>query len=242
MAFRELEHSQKLSSIGRLAAGVAHEINNPLAIINQKAGLMKDLIETASNFKEKQKFIELTDAILKSTERCSTITHRLLGFARRMDVEYEDLSLNDVMQEVISFLEKEAIHRNIKIELHLDENLPRVSSDRGQLQQVFLNILSNAFAALSDNGNINIRTWDEDTETVGVSIQDDGCGMSEKDLENIFEPFFTTKKGYGTGLGLPITYGIIKKMSGTIIVESKLGKGSTFTIYLPKIPNKILGV
>jgi len=127
-------------------------------------------------------------------------------------------------------------------ELHLDENLPRVSSDRGQLQQVFLNILSNAFAALSDNGNINIRTWDEDTETVGVSIQDDGCGMSEKDLENIFEPFFTTKKGYGTGLGLPITYGIIKKMSGSIIVESKLGKGSTFTIYLPKIPNKILGV
>ena len=242
LAFRELEHSQKLSSIGRLAAGVAHEINNPLAIINQKAGLMKDLIETASNFKEKQRFIELTDAILKSTERCSTITHRLLGFARRMDVEYEDLSLNDVMQEVISFLEKEAIHRNIKIELHLDENLPRVSSDRGQLQQVFLNILSNAFAALSDNGNINIRTWDEDTETVGVSIQDDGCGMSEKDLENIFEPFFTTKKGYGTGLGLPITYGIIKKMSGTIIVESKLGKGSTFTIYLPKIPNKILGV
>lgn len=242
LAFRELEHSQKLSSIGRLAAGVAHEINNPLAIISQKAGLMKDLIETASNFKEKQKFIELTDAILKSTERCSTITHRLLGFARRMDVEHEDLSLNDVMQEVISFLEKEAMHRNIKIELHLDENLPRVSSDRGQLQQVFLNILSNAFAAVSDNGNISIRTWDEDTETVGVSIQDDGCGMSEKDLENIFEPFFTTKKGYGTGLGLPITYGIIKKMSGSIIVESKLGKGSTFTIYLPKIPNKILGV
>ena len=242
LAFRELEHSQKLSSIGRLAAGVAHEINNPLAIISQKAGLMKDLIETASNFKEKQKFIELTDAILKSTERCRTITHRLLGFARRMDVEHEDLSLNDVMQEVISFLEKEAMHRNIKIELHLDENLPRVSSDRGQLQQVFLNILSNAFAAVSDNGNISIRTWDEDTETVGVSIQDDGCGMSEKDLENIFEPFFTTKKGYGTGLGLPITYGIIKKMSGTIIVESKLGKGSTFTIYLPKIPNKILGV
>jgi len=242
LAFRELEHSQKLSSIGRLAAGVAHEINNPLAIISQKSGLMKDLIETASNFKEKQKFIELTDAILKSTERCSTITHRLLGFARRMDVEYEDLSLNDVMQEVISFLEKEAMHRNIKIELHLDENLPRVSSDRGQLQQVFLNILSNAFAALSDHGNITIRTWDEDKETVGVSIQDDGCGMSEKDLENIFEPFFTTKKGYGTGLGLPITYGIIKKMSGSIIVESKLGKGSTFTIYLPKIPNKILGV
>ena len=242
LAFRELEHSQKLSSIGRLAAGVAHEINNPLAIISQKAGLLKDLIESASDFKEKTKFIELTDAILKSTDRCSTVTHRLLGFARRMDIEYEDLGLNDVLQEVISFLEKEAMHRNIKIELHLDEELPRVSSDRGQLQQVFLNILSNAFAAVSDNGNITIRTWDENTEKVGVSIQDDGCGMSEKDLENIFEPFFTTKKGYGTGLGLPITYGIIKKMGGSIKVESKLGEGSTFTIYLLKIHKKVLDV
>ena len=146
-----------------------------------------------------------------------------------------------LLQEVISFLEKEAIHRNIKIELQLDENLPRVSSDRGQLQQVFLNILSNAFAAVADNGNIIIRTWDEDYEKVGVSIQDDGCGMSEKDLENIFEPFFTTKKGYGTGLGLPITYGIIKKMGGSIKVESKQGKGSTFTIYLIKIRKESAG-
>lgn len=242
LAFRELEHSQKLSSIGRLAAGVAHEINNPLAIISQKAGLMKDIIEGGSDFKEKIKIIDLTDAILKSTDRCSTITHRLLGFARRMEIEYEDLGLNDVMREVISFLEKEAIHRSIKIELYLDENLPRISSDRGQLQQVFLNILSNAFAAVDDNGKIIIRTWDVDSDKVGVSIQDDGCGMSEKDLENIFEPFFTTKKGYGTGLGLPITYGIIKKMGGSIKVESKESKGSTFTIYLPKLPKKVMDV
>ena len=242
LAFRELEHSQKLSSIGRLAAGVAHEINNPLAIISQKAGLMKDIIDGGLDFKEKLKIFDLTDAILKSVDRCSTITHRLLGFARRMEIEYEDLGLNDVMREVISFLEKEAIHRNIKFELQLDENLPRISSDRGQLQQVFLNILSNAFAAVDDNGKIIIRTWDEDSDKVGVSIQDDGCGMSEKDLENIFEPFFTTKKGYGTGLGLPITYGIIKKIGGSIKVESKESKGSTFTIYLPKIAKKVKDV
>jgi len=239
LAFRELEHSQKLSSIGRLAAGVAHEINNPLAIINQKAGLMKDLIEHSKDFNEKAKFFELTEAIIKSTDRCSTVTHRLLGFARRMEIEYTDLSVNDVLQEVISFLEKEALHRNIKIDLSLDENLPRVSSDRGQLQQVFLNILSNAFAAVTDNGNIIIHTWDDDDETIGISIEDDGCGMSEKDLENIFEPFFTTKKGYGTGLGLPITYGIIKKMGGSIKVQSKLNEGSTFTIYLSKVPKKV---
>jgi len=242
LAFRELEHSQKLSSIGRLAAGVAHEINNPLAIISQKAGFMKDLITSGSDFKEKPKFIELTDSILKSTDRCSTITHRLLGFARRMEIEYEDLDLNDVLKEVISFLEKEALHRNINIDLKLDDNLERISSDRGQLQQVFLNILSNAFAAVEDNGNILIQTKDEDDEKVGVYIKDDGCGMSEKDLENIFEPFFTTKKGYGTGLGLPITYGIIKKMGGSIKVESQLGKGSTFMIFLPKFRKKMLEV
>ncbi len=240
LAFRELEHSQKLSSIGRLAAGVAHEINNPLAIISQKAGLMKDIIDIGSDFKEKPKIIELTNSILQSVDRCSTITHRLLGFARRMEVEYEELTLNEVLHEVIGFLEKEALHRNITVERQFAEDLPLISSDRAQLQQVFLNILANGLAAVEDGGKITIKTWDEDDETQGVSIQDNGCGMSEKDLANIFEPFFTTKKGYGTGLGLPITYGIVKKMGGTINVESKEGEGSTFTILLPKKLNKIL--
>ncbi|NNG26477.1 MAG: two-component sensor histidine kinase [Ignavibacteriaceae bacterium] len=239
LAFRELEHSQKLSSIGRLAAGVAHEINNPLAIICQKAGLMNDLIDVGSEFKEKPKFIELNNSILQSVNRCSTVTHRLLGFARRMEVEYEELDLNEVLQEVIGFLEKEALHRNIKVVIKFDPDLPQISSDRSQLQQVFLNILANGFAAVEDGGIIKIKTWVEDDETEGVSILDNGCGMSKKDLDNIFEPFFTTKKGYGTGLGLPITYGIIKKMGGTINVKSTEGVGSTFTILLPKKLKKI---
>ena len=236
LAFRELEHSQKLSSIGRLAAGVAHEINNPLAIISQKAGFMMDLIKSGSEFKEKPKFIELTDSILKSTDRCSTITHRLLGFARRMEIEYEDLDLNDVLKEVISFLEKEALHRNIKIELELNENLPKVSADRGQIQQAFLNILSNGFAAVEDGGAMKVKTWEEDENSVGISFQDNGCGMSEEEVSHIFEPFFTTKKGYGTGLGLPITYGIIQKLGGQIKVISRKGEESLFTIYLLKQP------
>jgi two-component system NtrC family sensor kinase len=240
LAFRELEHSQKLSSIGRLAAGVAHEINNPLAIINQKAGLMMDLIKGASNFSEKSKFIELTTSILKSVDRCSAITHRLLGFARRMEVEYEELDLNEVVKEVIGFLEKEALHRNIKVELELDMNLARVSADRGQLQQAFLNILTNGFAAVDDGGCVTVRTWNQDEKTAGIFFQDNGCGMSEEDLSHIFEPFFTTKKGYGTGLGLPITYGVIKKMGGSIKVQSKQGEGSIVKIYLLKRPKKIL--
>ncbi|MFC2085030.1 ATP-binding protein [Bacteroidota bacterium] len=236
LAFREIEHSQKLSSIGRLAAGVAHEINNPLAIINQKAGLMNDLISGGIDFPKKTKFIELTDSIIKSVDRCSTITHRLLGFARRMEVEYQELDVNDIIKEVNGFLEKEALHRNIEVELELYEDLPHISADRGQLQQAFLNILSNGFAAVQDGGHITIRTWEQDETTIGIFFQDNGCGMSEEELNHIFEPFFTTKKGYGTGLGLPITYGIIKKMGGTIKAQSEHGEGSIFKIYLPKNP------
>ena len=202
-AFRELEHTQKLSSIGRLAAGVAHEINNPLAIINEKAGLMKDLVAQGTAFHQKEKFLNLTDSILKSVERCKTITHRLLGFARRMEMKVEALDLNEVVLEVLGFLEKETLYRNIETRLHLAEDLPKIPSDRGQLSQVFLNILTNAIASIEGRGYITITTWQENEDTIGISIQDNGCGMSEETLQHIFEPFFTTKYGYGTGLGLP---------------------------------------
>ncbi|MBU3914390.1 two-component sensor histidine kinase, partial [bacterium] len=233
-AFRELENSQKLSSIGRLAAGVAHEINNPMAIINQKAGLMQDLIELDDGFSQKKRFLELTGSILQSVERCKKITHRLLGFARRMEVLYEKLNLNDLIVEVLGFMEKEAQLREVNIELNLAEDLPKISSDVGQLEQVFLNIISNAFAAVKDGGHLKVKTWDEDTENVCVSIEDDGIGMTQETMSHIFEPFFTTKTGYGTGLGLPITYGIIKKLGGTIEVKSEKGVGTTFTVHLKK--------
>jgi len=237
-AFRELEHGQKMSSIGRLAAGVAHEINNPLAIINEKAGLIKDIIEHVEDCNTaREKFLTLTTSIMQSVQRCRTITHRLLGFAKRLDVKFEELSLNDIITEVLGFLEKEALYRNIKIQMNLAPELPKISSDRGQLQQVFLNILNNAFAAVDSGGQVTITSWEENTETMGVSIQDNGCGMSEETLKHIFEPFFTTKKEYGTGLGLPITYGIVKKMGGDFKVQSKEGQGTTFTVFLSRHPN-----
>lgn len=236
-AFRELEHTQKLSSIGRLAAGVAHEINNPMAIIDQKAGLMKDLIELGEDFKEKKRFLRLTDSIISSVDRCKTITHRLLGFARRMEVNFELLDINEVVKEVLGFLEKEALYREILLKLQLAENLPTIQSDKGQLQQVFLNIITNSFAAIEDGGEIIIKSWLFNDETVAVSIEDNGCGMSNETLSQIFEPFFTTKKGSGTGLGLPITYGIIKKLGGDFKVTSELGKGTKFNVYLKhKLP------
>jgi two-component system NtrC family sensor kinase len=240
-AYHEMQYTSKLALIGRLAAGVAHEINNPMAIINEKAGLIKDLLESSENFPEKKKFIALTDSIIQSVDRTKTITHRLLGFARRMDVNIEPLDINELLKEVLGFLEKEAFHRNIKIELQLSDGLSMISSDRGQLQQVFLNILNNAFEAVEDGGVVSIRTWNSDPENIGISIQDNGCGMSEETMRHIFEPFFTTKKRYGTGLGLSITYGIVKRLGGKIEVQSQEGKGTTFTVFLPKEAGKFQG-
>ncbi len=234
LAFRELEHSQKLSSIGQMAAGVAHEINNPLAIINEKAGLMQDVLERTDDFKHKEKFLGLVASIIRSVERARGITYRLLGFARRLETNYEVLDVNEILHEVLGFLEKEAEDRNVDIELDLAQNLPKVHSDQGQLEQVFLNLISNALSAVQDGeGRIHIRSWEINENTLGVSVDDNGCGMTNETLRHIFEPFFTTKKGYGTGLGLSITYGIIKKLGGDIKVASKEGVGSTFTIYLP---------
>ncbi len=235
LALREMEHSHKLSSIGRLAAGVAHEVNNPLAVINEKAGLMKDVIEFTQDFPDKEKFLNLVRAIIQSVERCRAITHRLLGFARRMDVEVQLLDVNDVITETLGFLEKEALYRNIKLNLELAQGLPKIASDRGQLQQIFLNILNNALAATDKGGTISLVSFERDSEMVGVTIQDTGHGMSDETLKHVFEPFFTTKKaGQGTGLGLSITYGIVKRLGGDIEVQSKVGTGTRFTVYLPK--------
>jgi two-component system NtrC family sensor kinase len=222
-----------MASLGRLSAGVAHEINNPLAIINEKAGLMKDLLGLQEDFPGKAKFTSQVDAVLKAVERCRSITHRMLGFARRMDVKIEGLNLNEVIQETSSFLVREAEHRNVGLVLDLDPDLSLIESDRGQLQQVILNILNNALAAIPSQGTISVKTWNQGKEHVGFSVQDNGCGMSDDTLKCIFEPFFTTKRGKGTGLGLSITYGIIKRLGGDVSVQSQEQVGSTFTVLLP---------
>lgn len=234
LAYHDMEYTNKLATIGRLAAGIAHEINNPMAIINEKAGLMGDLIGSMSQFPNREKFLRLTESIRQSVDRCSTITHRLLGFARRMDVEIEVIDLNEVILEVIGFLENEALHHNVDVRRQLADDLPQISSDHGQLQQIFLNILNNAFSAVEAGGMVVITTWEHDADTVGVSIEDNGVGMSEQTRSHIFEPFFSTREGYGTGLGLSITYGIIKKLGGNIEVQSKEEEGTTFTVFLPK--------
>ena len=229
------EHAGKLASIGRLAAGVAHEINNPMAVINEKAGLMKDLTEMSDDFAHKAKFLDLLGSIESTVVRCRTITHRLLGFARQMHVAVEVIDINALIREVLGFLEKEAFHRDIRIELDLPEDLPTIKSDRGRLQQVLLNVINNAMDAVNKGGEIRISSWAKGKEMVGIKIRDNGCGIPPDKLKRIFEPFYTTKsRDKGTGLGLSITYGIINKLGGKVSVESEVNKGTAFTIELPQ--------
>lgn len=230
---KEAEHTDKLASIGRLAAGVGHEINNPLAIINQKAGLIEDLLQISPDFDYKKTISENLAGIYKSVERCKAITHRLLGFARRTEVAMEPLQINEIIKEVLQFLENAMLYSRIKLELHLQEDLPSAESDRLQLQQVFLNIINNAIDAIGKDGVLSITSHTVAGD-VRIVIQDNGPGIDPEVLPHIFEPFYTTKEpGKGTGLGLSITYGLIKKLDGDITVRSVVGQGTAFTITIP---------
>ncbi len=228
-----IQYTNKMASIGRLAAGVAHEVNNPLAIINEKAGLAKDIISLESAFPQRDKFLNLINSIQSSVERCSTITHRLLGFAKRLDIQIERINLEELIREVLGFLEKEANYRNIAISVRTSDGVPSIESDRGQLQQVFLNIINNAIEELEKGGQVDILIQRGQDGNTRVTVSDNGRGIPEENLKHIFEPFFTTKKEYGTGLGLSITYGIVEKLGGHIDVKSTVGQGTSFTVTLP---------
>lgn len=234
LALSQAEHSDKLAAIGRLAASVAHEINNPLAIINEKAGLMKDLFTFRPEHTRDEKLIGLVDAILSSVERCARITRRLLGFARHMDTSIQKLDIRAVVEEVLSLHGKEIEHRALGVDVQVPKGLPPLETDRGKLLQILLNLVNNAFAAMKDGGTLTIGARPEGTETLSLSIADNGSGIPEENLGRIFEPFFSTKtKGGGTGLGLFITYNLVKELGGNIRVESQEGRGTRFIIDLP---------
>jgi two-component system NtrC family sensor kinase len=231
------EQPNKLASIGRLAAGVAHEINNPLAIINQQAGLVQDFLEMSDAFPHKQRVTEALEGVQNSVDRCKVITHRLLGFAHQTDVRIEEVNINALLHDVVDFLAEEAACSQIRIEFILDREIRHIYSDRGELLQIFLNITGNALDALnalSRGGNITLSSSQVDSETVRVCIADNGPGMTPKVQRHIFDPFFTTKEtGRGTGLGLSIVYGLIRKLGGTVNVVSEVNRGAAFEVDLP---------
>jgi two-component system NtrC family sensor kinase len=229
--------SSKMAALGKMAAGIAHEINNPLAVIGEKAGWMKDLLrkEDLAHSTNFQEFADSVGKIEHHINRAKKITHRLLSFGRRMEPVTERVDINHTLEETIEFLLNEARYRNIEIQTEFDAELPQITSDSAQLQQVFLNIINNGIDAIGKNGFIYIKTNHlAKNNRVAIEITDNGPGIPKQMLDKIFDPFFTTKEvGRGTGLGLSISYSIVEKLGGRMMVASEEGKGSTFTIYLP---------
>jgi len=237
-ALHQVEYTNKMASIGRLAAGVAHEINNPLAIINEKAGLVKDLLLQQDIPANRTKLLAQTDSILASVKRCATIIRRLLSFARQTDSTFETIELKNIIENVMGFLGKEAQYRGISIIIDMAPDIPPFKSDRGKLEQIFLNLVNNAFAALSDGGHLTFEGRKISEDRVQIAVVDDGCGIPPEDIKRVFEPFFSTRtKQGGTGLGLSITYGLVQEIGGAISLESRPGKGTRFIITLPLNPD-----
>ncbi len=234
MTLHHVEYSNKMATIGKLATGIAHEINNPLAIINEKAGLIRDIFTIREMSPANNKLIGLVDSVIASVERCASITRRLLNFMRLENVTVSSLNLEEVIQEVFGFLSKEAEYRGITISVHVGDDVPLIESDRGRLQETFFNVINNALAAMGDGGHLDIAIKREDGQSVSATFTDDGCGIPEADLHRVFEPFFSTKthKG-GTGLGLSITSGLVQEIGGKISVRSQVTKGTSFMIRLP---------
>ncbi len=236
---QQLMQAGKLASIGELAAGVAHEINNPLAIILTERQILIDLfgVSKTDDAEFSEQFKASMDQIDVQALRCKTITHNLLRFSRRTQSMIETIDLNQFIQEVIELMEREAKTSGIKFIADLDTSLPPILSDPSQLQQVFLNLINNAIHAHKEKsyGTIRITTRiDETKKGVQITFADTGSGISQKNIEKIFDPFFTTKPvGQGTGLGLSICYTIIKQLGGDIAVKSKINEGTGFTLCLP---------
>ncbi|MBI9089970.1 MAG: two-component sensor histidine kinase [Desulfobacterium sp.] len=236
-AMHRIEYDNKLATVGRLAAGVAHEINNPLAIINEKAGLIKDIFVFREKYSADDKLMGLVDSVISSVARCGTITKRLLNFARHMDESFQVVEIGTVIREVLGFLGKEAEYRSIEISVEVPNSFPKIECDRGKLQQVLLNIVNNAFFAIESEGKLSIQVKQRDEKYLTVTISDSGCGIPEKELELIFEPFFTKKSDQGgTGLGLSITYQLVEEAGGCIKVKSEVGVGTSFIVNLPFKP------
>ena len=239
---KQLTQAGKLASLGELSAGVAHEINNPLAIILTENQVIRDSVEEIPTLDEsfKTELFTSLSQVDAQVQRCNLITQNLLRFSRRTRSRLETVNLNAFLEEIIQLMEGRAKGMGIQFSADLEKDLPSFLSDPSQLQQVFLNLITNAFDAHDGKpyGTISISTrFNNQREGVEIVVADTGSGISPENMEKMFDPFFTTKPvGKGTGLGLSITYSIIKRLGGDISVQSEIGKGTQFNIFLPFMP------
>ncbi len=225
---QELLHKERLASMGQLAAGVAHEINNPLGTIL----LFSDMLyKETSRDDPRSKDLKM---IVDETNRCKNIVADLLNFSRQQEVLAQEIDVNALISSVIEVVKHQPIFEKVSFVHHLSPNLPAIQADPAQLEQVFVNLINNAAEAMGDGGTISLTTRPIDGSFVEIKVSDTGCGIPEENLGKLFTPFFTTKAlGKGTGLGLSIVYGIIKMHKGQITAQSEVGQGTTFTITLP---------
>jgi two-component system NtrC family sensor kinase len=231
---QELLHKERLASMGQLAAGVAHEINNPLGTILLFSEMLYK--ETSQDDPRRNDLKMIVD----ETNRCKNIVADLLNFSRQQEVLAQDMDVNDLICNVVEVVEHQPIFEGLNFVKHLAPDLPAIQADPAQLKQVFVNLFNNAAEATGDGGTITISTRPIDSSFIEIKVSDTGCGIPEENLGKLFTPFFTTKAlGKGTGLGLSIVYGIIKMHKGQITVQSEVGgvasqpSGTTFTITLP---------
>ncbi len=237
----QIVETGKLASIGELAAGIAHEINNPVAIMVEEAGWIGDLLEE-EDFKESsnlEEFKRALNQIRTQGKRCKDITYKLLSFARKTDPREQDVQLNEMLEELIALSAQRAKYGNITIKTDFQETLPAVMVSQSEMQQVFLNLINNSIDAMEKRGGeIVVRTRLQGNEVV-VEVTDNGPGIARANLGRIFDPFFTTKPvGKGTGLGLSICYGIVKKYGGEITVRSVPEVDTTFSVKIPLTKGK----
>jgi len=227
----QLLQSRKMASIGTFTSGIAHELNNP---INNISLIVESLIDEQDTLSAEDR-LELYNDLMNQTERSSEIVRDLLEFSRTEHGQFSTISLADMVEKTERLLANELKFTGIHFHTHIEENLPKLRIDKSRLQQALVNLLINGIQAMPDGGDLTLTIIsDPVNEQVRIDVQDSGMGMDKDQLDKIFDPFFTTKKeGEGTGLGLSVTYNIIKQHNGRITVESTKGKGSCFSIFIP---------
>jgi len=235
----KLLHQDRMMSLGRLAASVVHEINNPLTGVLNYIRLMIKILKRGSleedNLEKFNRYLELME---NETDRCSKIVSNLLAFSRKSKLEFKEMDINELLEKCIMLSQHKLNLQSIHIGTNLDRQIPKVWGDFNQIQQSIINLIFNAGDAMPEGGSLNIESsYDAKGSLVQIIVRDTGCGISKDEISHIFDPFYTTKKeGEGIGLGLSTVYGIIDRHKGTISVDSELGEGSVFTITLP-VPN-----